>query len=170
MWYLFPVDISLNQDGHHALASSTLSISWHTPEEIEKIAIEPNIHSIIGSVRKNSELLESVWSQPSMNALACYWAYQHSGGVRVVRGEEIRSIIQSGDRAFNLRVADPYLPYQSQGLGFTWSFFSPKDTQDLHVHGMPAVEIYGVFEGNLQVWHKPHRLDLSDSQGFQLIR
>ncbi len=52
-------------------------------------------------------------------------------------------------------MADPYLPYQKQGLGFTWSFFTPKDPQDLHVHGLPAVEIYGVFEGRLQLWHKP---------------
>jgi hypothetical protein len=52
-------------------------------------------------------------------------------------------------------VADPYLPYQRQGLGFTWSFFTPADRQDLHVHGMPAVEVYGVMEGRLQLWHKP---------------
>jgi hypothetical protein len=63
--------------------------------------------------------------------------------------------MDAGSRAFNLRVADPYLSYQRQGLGFTWSFFTPKDKQDVHVHGLPAVEIYGVLEGRLQVWHKP---------------
>lgn len=41
------------------------------------------------------------------------------------------------------------------GLGFTWSFFTPKDKQDIHVHPLPAVEIYGVVEGRLQLWFKP---------------
>ena len=90
-----------------------------------------------------------------MDAVACQWAAAHEGGVRVVRGAEVRDILAGGDRAFNLRVADPYLPYHRQGLGFTWSFFSPKDKQDLHVHGLPAVEIYGVLAGRLQLWFKP---------------
>jgi len=69
--------------------------------------------------------------------------------------QTIVNSLQSGERAFNLRVADPYLPYQKQGLGFTWSLFTPKDKQDVHVHGLPAVEIYGVLEGQLQIWYKP---------------
>ena len=77
------------------------------------------------------------------------------GGARVVRGADIQRILGAGSRAFNLRVADPYLPYQRQGLGFTWSFLSPKDKQDVHVHAMPAVEIYGVLAGRLQLWYKP---------------
>lgn len=155
MWYLFPVDISLNQEGWDALSTSDI-ISWQTLEEIKQLAEEPNIQVIIKSVKKEADkYLKSVWENPSMDAMACFWAYQHTGGVRVIRGKDIHSILQSGDRAFNLRVADPYLPYQSQGLGFTWSFFTPKDRQDLHVHGMPAVEIYGVIEGHLQVWYKP---------------
>ena len=90
-----------------------------------------------------------------MEAMACHWAASHTSGMRTVRKADVERILASGDRAFNLRVADPYLPYQRQGLGFTWSFFTPKDTQDVHVHGMPAVEIYGVIEGRLLIWHKP---------------
>jgi hypothetical protein len=69
-----------------------------------------------------------------MAALAAHWEAQNSGGVRVVRDRDIRRILAAGDRAFNLRVADPYLPYPKQRLGFAWSFFTPKDKQDLHVH------------------------------------
>jgi hypothetical protein len=53
-------------------------------------------------------------------------------------------------------VADPYLRYQQQGVGFTWSFFTHKDRQDTHVHGAPVVEIYGVLEGRLEIWWKPY--------------
>jgi hypothetical protein len=90
-----------------------------------------------------------------MDALSSHWAARNKSGVRHVKATDIREILDAGNRAFNLRVADPYLAYQKQGLGFTWSFFTPKDTQDVHVHGLPAVEIYGVIEGRLQVWHKP---------------
>ena len=43
-----------------------------------------------------------------------------------------------------------------QGVGFTWSFFTEKDRQDIHVHGAPVVEIYGVLEGELEIWSKPY--------------
>ena len=65
-------------------------------------------------------------------------------------------IVDAGDRAFNLRVADPYLRYQMQGQGFTWSFFTHKDKQDCHVHGAPIVEIYGILEGEMEIWSKPY--------------
>jgi hypothetical protein len=44
-----------------------------------------------------------------MDALACHWARFHDGGVRVVTAESVRRILVAGDRALNLRVADPYL-------------------------------------------------------------
>jgi hypothetical protein len=50
----------------------------------------------------------------------------------------------------------PYLRYQLQGLGFTWSFFTHKDKQDIHVHGAPIVEIYGVLDGQMEIWWKPY--------------
>lgn len=90
-----------------------------------------------------------------MLIVASRWAASQQAGFRMVRSNQIRQILDAGSRAFNLRVADPYLPYQRQGFGFTWSFFTPKDKQDVHVHGIPAVEIYGVLEGRLQIWHKP---------------
>ena len=101
------------------------------------------------------ELAKFAPARPSMDALAGAWVASQGEGVRAVRGGDIRRILAAGERAFNLRVADPYLPYQKQGLGFTWSFFTPKDTQDIHVHGLPAVEVYGVLSGRMQLWHKP---------------
>ena len=60
-------------------------------------------------------------------------------GVRLLQSGQIHSRLEAGSRAFNLRVADPYLPYQKQGLGFTWSFFTPREEQEVHVHGLPWV-------------------------------
>lgn len=93
---------------------------------------------------------------PSMEALASKWFAANKVGVRVLEGKTIDKILDAGNRAFNLRVADPYLRYQQQGVGFTWSFFTHKDSQDIHVHGAPVVEIYGVLEGQLEIWSKPY--------------
>ena len=164
-WYLYPVVVSLTGEGLAGLEKSiaddksalrSLCPTWWSLDEVLKRAKEPNVLAIASYLRdKRPDLLKTPPVEPSMEALACSWAARHSGGVRVVRNADIRRIIGAGSRAFNLRVADPYLPYQKQGLGFTWSFFTPKDTQDIHVHGLPAVEIYGVLEGRLQIWHKP---------------
>jgi len=164
-WYLYPVVVSLTAEG---LASVERIVSergpvhdllqpvWWSLDEVLERAKEPNVKAIATFLREHpTELLKKPPAEPSMEALACSWAAEHSGGVRVVREADIRRIIGAGSRAFNLRVADPYLPYQKQGLGFTWSFFTPRDKQDVHVHGLPAVEIYGVMEGRLQLWHKP---------------
>jgi hypothetical protein len=77
-------------------------------------------------------------------------------GVRHLPKKTLDEIRDAGDRALNLRVADPYLRYQMQGQGFTWSFFTHKDEQDLHVHGAPIVEIYGILEGEMEIWSKPY--------------
>lgn len=166
-WYLYPVVVSLTPEGMAQLesrvpaAGSPLEapaggLAWWSLDDIFFQAQEPNVLAIAGYVRDNKpEALEAQPAPPSMDALAGRWAACHKGGIRVARGQEIRRILDAGSRAFNLRVADPYLPYQRQGFGFTWSFFTPKDTQDVHVHGLPAVEIYGVLEGRLQLWHKP---------------
>lgn len=164
-WDLYPVVVSLTDEGLAALEKATaggrsvlrpLKPHWWCLEEVLERAEEPNVQAIATFLRdKPTELLQKPPGRPSMEALACSWAARHRGGVRVVRDADIRRIIDAGPRAFNLRVADPYLPYQKQGLGFTWSFFTPKDMQDVHVHGLPAVEIYGVLEGRLQLWHKP---------------
>ena len=89
-----------------------------------------------------------------MDSLARKWRAENRSGVSILDRGTLDAILGAGDRAFNLRVADPYLRHQKQGLGFTWSFFSHKDAQDLHVHGAPIVEIYGVLEGQMEIWWK----------------
>jgi hypothetical protein len=164
-WYLYPVVVSLTAEGLANLerivskkgpVHDLLRPVWWSLDEVLTRAEEPNVRAIATFLRdQRPGLSEAPPAEPSMEALACSWAAEHGGGVRVVRDADIRRIIGAGSRAFNVRVADPYLPYQRQGLGFTWSFFTPKDKQDVHVHGLPAVEIYGVMEGRLQLWHKP---------------
>ena len=88
-----------------------------------------------------------VSDRPGMDALASEWLGHNLHGVRHLTRKTLDEILDAGDRAFNLRVADPYLRYQMQGQGFTWSFFTHKDTQDCHVHGAAVVEIYGILEG-----------------------
>lgn len=99
-------------------------------------------------------LLAGVPEGPSMDALARKWRSRNRSGVSILDGATLNRILDAGNRAFNLRVADPYLRHQREGLGFTWSFFTDKDAQDLHVHGAPIVEIYGVLEGELEIWWK----------------
>jgi hypothetical protein len=155
-WFLYPVDFSLSEEAWSALKRERPHMSWLTLEEIQADSGEPNILAIARHISAaHPELLKDTRPGPSMEALAGYWAAKHEGGVRIVREGDIRKVLNAGSRAFNLRVADPYLPYQRQGLGFTWSFFSPKDQQDVHVHGLPAVEIYGILDGKFQLWHKP---------------
>jgi len=156
-WYLYPIDVSLADAAWESLEDVGDGIGrWATLDEIVAEVREPNVRAISGYLRRERpDLLRHARTRPSMDALAGDWAGRRHEGVRVARGAEVRQILDAGSRALNLRVADPYLPYQRQGLGFTWSFFTPKDKQDVHVHGLPAVEIYGVLEGTLQIWHKP---------------
>jgi len=155
-WYLYPVTISLTPDAVTQLETFDQSAEWMTIEQVLSELEEPNVLEIAAYIKdKRPDLLEAIVDGPSMDALASDWATRNDGGIRVVRNQELQEILDVGPRAFNLRVADPYLPYQKQGFGFTWSFFTPKDKQDVHVHGQPAVEIYGVLEGRLQIWFKP---------------
>jgi len=155
-WHLYPVLLSLTVEAWQRIESPATKAVWLTLDEILAQAAEPNVQAIAEYLRgEGAETLTEVPAEPSMDALASHWAASHQTGVRVLRGQQLRRILGAGSRAFNLRVADPYLPYQRQGLGFTWSFFTPKDKQDLHVHGLPAVEIYGVLEGRMQLWYKP---------------
>lgn len=155
-WHLYPVDVSLTPEAASCLQADVKEWVWWTLDKILQNAVEPNVRAITTFIlQEHPQLQHSAFTQPSMDALASHWAARNKSGVRHVEAGELRSILDAGDRAFNLRVADPYLPYQKQGLGFTWSFFTPKDRQDVHVHGLPAVEIYGVIQGRLQVWHKP---------------
>lgn len=155
-WYLYPVVVSLTEEGWQRVQALGESVRWLSPKKVLEQATEPNVRAIAEFLcEPDQESLGPFAKRPSMDALASHWAASQAAGFRLIHGEQVRRILDSGDRAFNLRVADPYLPYQRQGLGFTWSFFTPKDKQDVHVHGLPAVEIYGVMEGRLQIWFKP---------------
>lgn len=161
-WYLYPVVISQTREAFIKLEKNLCKLTdtskpvWWSIDQVLKQAKEPNVHAIASYLKKNrKDLLTTPPVLPSMEAMACSWAAHCNSGARIIRKSDICRILDSGSHAFNLRVADPYLPYQKQGLGFTWSFFTPKDKQDVHVHGLPAVEIYGVLEGQLQIWHKP---------------
>ena len=155
-WYLYPVDISLTDEGWRHLNELKL-LKWQTLDEIRNNNKEPNIKKISNYILQKCD---TVWTQnvriePSMDARASRWSALNGKGVRILKHDDLKTILDTGNRAFNLRVADPYLAYQKQGLGFTWSFFTPKDKQDVHVHGLPAVEIYGIQEGEMLLWHKP---------------
>lgn len=155
-WFLYPVDLSLAPVALAKLEEPADHLAWMSLDQILSKEKEPNVLAMAGYFYDHRhDLLEEVYEEPSMDALASHWAAKNQGGVRVVRGEDIKTILGAGSRAFNLRVADPYLAHQKQGLGFTWSFFSPKDNQDVHVHGLPSVEIYGIFNGRMQIWTKP---------------
>ena len=162
-YYLYPVEVSFTEKGWEKLEKNS-SLTWYTLNEIPNKTNEPNILAIVKQLndiiiadekQTGNLLLGPIKKNPSMDALANMWAKQNNEGVRKLEKNTILNILGTGDRAFNLRVADPYLAYQRQGLGFTWSFFTPKDKQDIHLHGEPAVEIYGVFEGQFVIWHKP---------------
>jgi hypothetical protein len=162
-YYLYPVEISFTEKGWEELEKNN-GLSWFTLNEIPHKTNEPNILAIVKKLNDiiiNDEkqtgniLLGPIKKNPSMDALANMWAKQNNEGVRKLEKNTISEILNAGNRAFNLRVVDPYLAYQRQGLGFTWSFFTPKDKQDIHLHGQPAVEIYGVLEGQFVLWHKP---------------
>lgn len=163
-WNIFPVDVSVTEEAVKELnrvikeqaSNKKTKLCWMTVNKVQREAEEDtDVYRLATEIMTHyGELLESSHDKPSMDALANYWAAENEGGARVLRSDDINSILESGSRAFNLRVADPYLPYQRQGLGFTWSFFTPKDKQDTHVHGLPQVEIFGVFDGRLNVFYK----------------
>ncbi|MGD0578079.1 MAG: hypothetical protein ABSC08_04035 [Bryobacteraceae bacterium] len=120
-------------------------------------SVSPTSRAVLCAVKAGAEpVLPMPSGSPTMDGLALKWLSHNLSGVRHLPKNTLDRILDAGDRAFNLRVADPYLRYQMQGVGFTWSFFTEKDRQDIHVHGAPVVEIYGVLEGQLEIWSKPY--------------
>ena len=155
-WYLYPVMVSLTDDAFARLEKAGDQMLWWRVDEILVYAQEPNILAIANYLPKyRHDLLVQSPHGPSMDALASRWAAAQESGVRLVRDADMRRILDAGSRALELRAAAPYQPYQKQAMGLMWSFCTPKDALDVHVHGLPAVEIYGVIEGRLQLWHKP---------------
>lgn len=178
---IYPIDVWVHP-GHREPLRQRLGGSWLSPEEAEgHPQLSPTALAVFQHIREREAkiqarlkappppppqpaplpppgrlLLEGVPEQSSMDALALKWLARNLRGVRHLDKKTLDEILDVGDRAFNLRVADPYLRYQMQGLGFTWSFFTDKDKQDCHVHGAPIVEIYGILEGRMEIWWKPY--------------
>ena len=174
---VFPVDVWVAPERREAVRER-LGGAWLTPDEaMAHPRISPTARVVMKHIiQRDAELttryekdpkeeakdetpnrlLLRVPERPSMYALASKWFAKNKGGVRFLPGQVIDDVLAAGGRAFNLRVADPYLRYQRQGVGFTWSFFTDKDGQDIHVHSAPTVEIYGVIEGALEIWWKPY--------------
>jgi mannose-6-phosphate isomerase-like protein (cupin superfamily) len=187
---VFPVEVWVAPGRRRALCEQLCGV-WLTPgEAIAHPRISPTARAVMEHIlqreadlaRRYSEkpadeakdetpnrLLLRVSDRPSMYALASKWFAKNKGGVRHLPARVIDEVLAAGDRAFNLRVADPYLRYQRQGVGFTWSFFTHKDAQDIHVHSAPTVEIYGVIEGALEIWWKPYHDQGTSAWSRQLL-
>jgi hypothetical protein len=152
--------------------------AWHTIDSALALAeLSPTTRAVLEAVRDRERQLDELYHQdpaaeqqpgakrrllrhaperPSMDALARRWFSRNSHGVRHLPKQQLDEILDAGHHAFNLRVADPYLRYQMQGVGCTWSFFTHKDAQDCHVHAAPVVEIYGILSGRMEIWWKPY--------------
>jgi hypothetical protein len=174
---VFPLDVWVEPAAREILRGRLGGV-WFTPSQaLADARLSPTAREVLTALLEREQSLNELYAQnpvaeraaeaprrllvdapakPSMEALAKRWFAQNRAGVRVLSKPTLDEILNTGDRAFNLRVADPYLRYQQQGLGFTWSFFTHKDRQDIHVHGAPVVEIYGVLEGRLEIWWKPY--------------
>lgn len=174
---IYPIDVWVDPRRHDALVSHTGG-TWLTVDAaLAHSHLSPTAKAVFEQLvsrhtiyrkrppqnereQHQAELLRGIFRAPadqaSMDALALKWFSQNRSGVRHLTRSNIDHILDAGNRAFNLRVADPYLRYQLQGLGFTWSFFTHKDKQDCHVHGAPVVEIYGILDGEMEIWWKPY--------------
>ncbi len=154
---VYPVDVWVATEQLDKLTDRVRG-KWVTAAEgARDTGISPTSRAVFESIRKEmAEHLSRPADHPSMDGLALKWLGHNRCGVRHLPKSTLERILDVGNRAFNLRVADPYLRYQMQGVGFTWSFFTEKDRQDTHVHGAPVVEIYGVLDGHLEIWWKPY--------------
>jgi hypothetical protein len=174
---IYPVDVWVNP-ARHASLQTTVQGAWLSCGEASSHQrLSPTAQAVFHLLREREteldqryaanpqeeqqpearrRLLKGVPDRPSMDALAKKWLRQNRGGVRHLAKRTLDDLLAAGSRALNLRVADPYLRYQMQGVGFTWSFFTHKDPQDVHVHGAPIVEIYGVLEGRMEIWWKAY--------------
>jgi hypothetical protein len=156
-YIVYPLDVWVASQQLEKV-SERMKGDWVTVEEGSgDLRISPTSRAVFESIGKNiAQILPRPADHPTMDGLALKWLGHNRGGVRHLPKVTLDRILDAGDRAFNLRVADPYLRYQMQGVGFTWSFFTEKDRQDTHVHGAPMVEIYGVLDGRLEIWWKPY--------------
>jgi hypothetical protein len=159
---LYPIDLWVRPDQREPLRSR-LKGEWFSADRAKDDArLSPTARTVLVTLRTREtrfqedppedprgklqagavrRLFGTVPDRPGVDALANKWLASNGSGVRHLPRETLDAILDAGSRAFNLRVADPYLRYQMQGVGFTWSFFTHKDPQDCHVHGAPVVEI-----------------------------
>lgn len=187
---VFPVDVWVAPPKREALREQ-LRGEWLTPgEAITHSHISPTTRAVMKHIVEREAVLAAKYAKepaeepkdetpnrllirvpdrPGMYALVSKWFAKNKGGARYLPGTVIDEVLAAGGRAFNLRVADPYLRYQRQGVGFTWSFFTDKDGQDIHVHSAPSVEIYGVIEGTLEIWWKPYHDQGTSAWSRQLL-
>jgi hypothetical protein len=189
---VYPIDVWLRPDQRELLRTRTDG-RWLTCDEASgERRISPTARVVLRTIKERhdrfganppkpearrdvmqaaalSRVFSRVPNATSMDALARKWLGHNLRGVRHLDKKTLDAVLDAGGRAFNLRVADPYLPYQMQGLGFTWSFFTHKDGQDCHVHGAPIIEIYGVLEGELEVWSKPYYERGTASWSYRLL-
>jgi hypothetical protein len=176
---VYPIDVWIHPDRREPLRSHTRG-QWLTCDQaLAEPLLSPTASSVFATLKARNEAFEQsppkfeahrdkmqaeaigrvfgrVPERPSMDAMARKWLGHNLRGVRHLEKRTLDEILDAGSHAFKLRVADPYLPHQMQGIGFTWSFFTHKDAQDCHVHGAPIVEIYGILEGEVEVWSKPY--------------
>jgi hypothetical protein len=156
-YVVYPLDVWVIPQQLEKLSERVKGVWISAEEGAGNLRISPTSRAVFAALRKDfapKGLLPR--DRPTMDGLALKWLSRNRGGVRHLPKSTLDSILDAGNRAFNLRVADPYLRYQLQGVGFTWSFFTEKDRQDTHVHGAPVVEIYGVLQGRLEIWWKPY--------------
>jgi hypothetical protein len=174
---IYPADVWV-APGPRASLASFVKGAWLTPDEILAARdMSPTAVSTINALLKRETALQTIYTadpqaefkpearrrllrgvadSPSTEMLALRWHADNNGGVRCMPFDQMSSILASSTHAFNTLVADPYLRYHNQGFGLTFSFFTQKDPQDLHLHGMPIYEFYGVLSGGpLEIFWKP---------------
>ncbi len=155
---VYPVDVWVEPARREHLVEGAGGTWMDCESALAHPRMSPTSRAVFALLQaKGAALLTRHPDAPTMDGLALRWFTRNRAGARHLDRETLDRILDAGDRAFNLRVADPYLRYQQQGLGFTWSFFTEKDRQDTHAHGAPVVEIYGVLEGRMEIRWKPLR-------------
>jgi hypothetical protein len=154
---VYPVDVWVESTAAASL-DKRLGGRWLSCSEgVASEQLWPTSKAVLQMIQdKGTSIFVRSTEHPTMDGLALKWFHKNQDGIRLLSKNTLDQVLDAGNRAFNLRVADPYLRYQLQGLGFTWSFFTEKDRQDTHVHGAPVVEVYGVLEGRLEIWSKPY--------------
>ena len=84
------------------------------------------------------------------------WLSHNLRGVRHLRKQTLDEILDAGDRAFNLRVADPTCPTRCRATGSPGASSPTRTRKTATSTAAPIVEIYGILEGEMEIWSKPY--------------